>query len=423
MMDLDDLDLLRFLWVDNANVIRSKAVPLVGPRPALATLERAVRISQAQFALPVQADSVVFAAGLLPEHDVTLVPDWTSLRRMGGGQAAVACDILDGDRPWGHCPRSFLRRMDERAKTAGMEIRVGAELEFTLLRDGAPIDNTAFAQDAAFDLDADVIRDVLHALQRQDLPVAQCHPESGPGQWEISLRHAPVVGAADAIVGARQTIRAVAHRHGMTVNFLPVTSPDGVGSGMHVHVSFTGDPGDGFGQYGGAFMAGVLANQPALLAATAPSLLSLRRFRPHYWAGAFLGWGDDNKEAPLRVVPTGSGAPRDVEYKASDATANPYVLLGCLLAAGLNGLETDAELPPPLVGDPGLLSDAERADLGIEPIPGDPREVLRAFRSSAVFAEAMGELHDSYCAVKQAEHDDLRGLDFEALAKLMMDRV
>jgi glutamine synthetase len=112
-----------------------------------------------------------------------------------------------------------------------------------------------------------------------------------------------------------------------------------------------------------------------------------------------------------------------VEYKASDATANPYVLLGCLLAAGLNGLETDAELPPPLVGDPGLLSDAERADLGIEPIPGDPGAVLKAFRSSAVFAEAMGELHDSYCAVKQAEHDELLGLDLEALAKLMMDRV
>lgn len=423
MVDLEDVDLLRFLWVDNANVIRSKSVPMVGSTPPWSTLDRAVRISQAQFALPVYADAVVFATGLLPEHDVTLAPDWTTLRQVSDGQAVVACDIVDGDRPWAHCPRTFLRRMDDRARDAGMDIRVGTEMEFSLLRDGVPIDNAAFAQDAAFDLDADVMRSVLRALRDQDVGVAQCHPESGPGQWEISLQHLPVVGAADAIIATRQTVRAVAARHGMTVSFLPMNAPDGVGAGMHVHLSFTGDPDDGFGQYGAPFIAGVLDHLPALLAATAPSLLSLRRFRPHYWAGAYQGWGNDNKEAPLRVVATDAGPPRDVEYKAGDATANPYVMLGCLLAAGLDGVATGAELPPPLVGDPGLLSDSERAELGINAMPSDPAEVLARFRSSPVFAEAMGDLHVSYSAVRQAEHDHLLGEDFQTLVDLVADRI
>lgn len=421
MSDLSGLDLLRFLWVDNANVIRSKAVPLFGADPG--DLDSAVRISQAQMALPIHADAVVASTGLLPTHDVTLVPDWSTLRTVAATQGAVCCDMYDGDVPWGHCPRSFLRRMDQRASAAGMRLRVGSELEFTLLRDGRPIDAFAYAQDAAFDIDAAVITDLLSTLHAQGVAVAQCHPESGPGQWEISLRHLPVVEAADAIVGARQVIRAVAARHDMTVSFLPLVTADGVGAGMHLHLSFTGDDDDGFGSYGEPFMAGVLAAMPALLAATAPSVLSLDRFRPHYWAGAFLGWGRENKEAPLRVVPTGAGAPRDVEYKASDATANPYISLGCLIAAGLDGVERSAALPPELVGDPGLLSDAERVAAGIVAMPDNPAEVLASFHDAPLFADAMGALHSSYCEVQRAGQEQLLGLGFDEVAAVMIDRI
>lgn len=418
LADLDDLDLLRFLWVDNANIIRAKSVP-----SPTGDLERAVRISQAQFALPVYADEVVVEAGLLPTHDVTLVPDWGTLRRFDNGQGVVNCTIYDGKQPWEHCPRSFLTRMDAAATAVGLQVRVGTELEFTLLRDGIPIDTVAYAQDAAFDLDAAVVQDILHVLAAQGVQVAQCHPESGPGQWEISLVHLPVLAAADAIVAVRQVVRAVAARHGMTVNNLPLVTADSVGAGMHVHLSFANDPDDGFGEFGYPFIAGVLAAMPGLLAATAPSPLSLLRFRPRYWAGAYVGWGIDNKEAPLRVILTDDRRPRDVEYKSADITANPYILLGCLLSAGLDGVRREAVPPDPIDGDPGLLDDSQRAAMGLLEMPKDQTEVLAAFSESPTFAKAMGALHTSYAAVQSAGHEHFKGMAFEDIAAAMVNRI
>ena len=175
--ELADIDLLRYLWVDNANVIRSKAVYLPPLREALTadagTLDRAVQISQAQFALPVTGDSVVVATGLLPTHDVTLVPDWHSLRALPYAPrcAAVACDIYDGESP-GAGPRGFLRRMSRRAAEAGLTVLVGPELEFMLLTraaDGSvePADATVFCQDSAADLHAAVVADLAAALSVQ----------------------------------------------------------------------------------------------------------------------------------------------------------------------------------------------------------------------------------------------------------------
>jgi glutamine synthetase len=418
---LDDLDLLRFLWVDNANLIRAKAVSLLSePRP---NLERTVRISQAMMAMPAFADTVIEQTGLLPTHDVTLVPDWTTLRRVGHRQAVVSCDIFDGEAPWAHCPRSFLRRMNDRARAAGMSIRAGTELEFSLLRDGAPIERSSFAQDWAFDAMAPLVHDLLTGLRAQAVDVAQIHPESGDGQWEISLRPLPIVQAADTIVASRQIIRAVAADHGMTVNFLPMTDAEAVGAGMHVHMSFTGDDSDGFGPFGDPFIAGVVEHLLPLVAATAPSPLSTARFRPRYWAGAFVGWGDDNKEAPLRVIRTDEGEPRDVEFKASDASANPYILLGCLLAVGLDGIARQVQLPAPLVGDPGLLTEAERHSQGIVAMPTDPFMALAEFQASGLFREAMGALHHSYCAVRRAELDHLRDLDIEDVIAVLVDKI
>jgi glutamine synthetase len=313
--------------------------------------------------------------------------------------------------------------MHDKAEAAGLTIRVGTEFEFTVLRDGQPIDSSAFAQDWAFDTTASVVHDLLSGLRSIGLQVAQIHPESGDGQWEISLRPLPVVASADAIVATRQVIRAVTARHGLSVTFLPMTNAEAVAAGMHLHLSFTGDDNDGFGGYGAPFIAGAVDHLPALVAATAPSPLSTARFRPRYWAGAFVGWGEDNKEAPLRVIRTDSGAARDVEYKASDACANPYIMLGCLLAAGLDGIERGATLPAPLVGDPGLLSEEQRLAQGIVAMPSDPLAALATFRETRLFSEAMGALHHSYCTVRQAELEFLQDLSVDEVISVLVDRI
>lgn len=448
---LGTADLLRYLWVDNSNTIRAKGVYLPPVRETAASaapaalrplLERAVSISQAQYALPVMADAVVFEAGLLPLHDVTLVPDWDTLRALpySAGMAAVACDLYDGDEPWEFCPRGFLRRMVAAAEGAGLVVRAGVELEFVLLTPAgaatggahpglastaAPVavDRAPFALDAAFDTHREVLLGIAAALRAQGVDVAQMHPEAAAGQLEISLRHLPPLAMADAVVAARQTVHAVAAKHGLLASFLPVVDADDVASGMHVHLSLTGEATDGLGPQGDSFLAGILEHLVALLAVTAPTPMSLARFRPHYWAGAFIGWGPENKEAPLRVVPGTSGRPRDVEFKALDASANPYLALAALLAAGLDGVARGATLPPALPGDPGLLSDADRAAAAIARMPTDPAVTLDALAADRALGEAWGERpRAAYLAVKRAETAALAGLAPSDRRALLLER-
>ena len=412
------------LWVDHGAVIRGKVARSPG----------VVRMSQAQMAIPVHADVVVPAAGLLPVHDVELVADWDALRMLPyrPGHAAVACDIYDGGQPWAHCPRGFLRRVDESAQKSGFHVRCGVEMEFTLLgeqhadaqADGlVAVDDTTFCMDAAFDEAGDVIEEIVEAIEEQGLVVAQFHPESGPGQWEISLAPLPLLAAADGIVALRQTIRSIARKHQLRPSFLPLLTAQGAGGGMHLHLSLMGDS-PGLGPHGEEFCAGILDHLGELLGATAPSPISLMRFRPHYWVGAFAGWGVQNKEAPLRVVAGDDGSWRDVEFKAADATANPYIALGCVVAAGLDGVNKGAHLPPPLDGDPGLLPDSERAALNAWPLAGGPRESLAKFAASATLQDAMGqEFHSGYVAVRQADLDAIDGWSFEDIRDLWLSRM
>ena len=438
---------LRYVWVDNSNVIRAKAVNL---EVAGGSLDRAVHVSQSQLAQPAVADEVVLEAGLLRTRDLTMRPDWETLRVLPWhpGHAAVVCDFGDDEATGdddvaagdpvvegeaaapgvsAYCPRGFLQRMAARADAAGFDVLVGVEVEFALLRRGQaglePADTASFAMDSAYDANAGVIDRMVRALGEQGVPVAQFHPESGFGHWELSLAPLAPLAAADAIVAVRQTVRALAAEAGYEVSFLPVLSPTESGCGLHVHLSLTGDAGDGLGEHGGAFIAGVLDHIEALLAVTAPSPLSMVRFRPHFSVGAFQGWGVGNKEAPLRVIASAGGAWRDVEFKAADATANPYTALGALLAVGLDGVQRELALPPEIQGDPACLTAAERAAMRIRPMPQDSQAVLAVFAKSDVLAQAMGEpLHRVFGMVRGDELRRLGELSFEEQVALLVSR-
>ena len=433
-------DSVRFRWCDNGNLVRSKAVDLPSLRAArpdatdrdvLDELGRCVSFSQAQMAIPSVADEVVGAAGLPPVHDIALRPDWSTLVAIphAPGHLWVDVDMVDDGAPWGHCPRGFVRRMEAAALDAGLQVRIGAELELHLLHPPdtptaplRPADSSPFALDRAIDQHRELVRAVTSSLLEQGIGIAQHHAESGPGQYELSLRPTTPLHLADAVVSARETIRAIAHRHGLVASFLPHPG-EGLGTAsMHLHMSLGPDPVDGLGPRGEGFVAGLLEHLTPLLAATCPTPGSYRRFRPHTWVGAYSGWGRGNKEVPLRLVEVPDGGVRDLELKAIDGTANPYVAVGCVLAAGLDGLGRSLTPPPELRTDPGDLDDAERAAAGIEPLPRDPSTPLDAFEASGLFREAMGPLHRSYCAVKRAEHAHLLALGPRGEVFLLLSR-
>ncbi len=153
----------------------------------------------------------------------------------------------------------------------------------------------------------------------------------------------------------------------------------------------------------------MLAHLPGLCGLTAPSFNSYHRIVPQYWAGAFTCWGHDNREAPLRMPSLFAGmeeASTNLELKASDATCNPYLAIGGLIAAGLDGIERGLEPPDPVEVDPATLSDGEREALGVRRLPATQEEALDALEADDVLVGALGPvLAGSYLTVRRSEGD------------------
>ena len=151
----------------------------------------------------------------------------------------------------------------------------------------------------------------------------------------------------------------------------------------------------------------MLAHLPGLLALTTPSVNSFRRLQPHYWSSAYTAWGIENREAAVRVPSRywdDEEGSANLELKASDASANPYISLGGVMAAALDGIERGLDPGEPVDQDPGNLTDAERAARGIRRFPETAGEALDELERDDVLMDALGRpLGDEYLKVRRAE--------------------
>ena len=244
----------------------------------------------------------------------------------------------------------------------------------------------------------------------------QLHPEYAAGQYEVSVGVADPVTAADRSVLVRQTIRAVSQRHGLRASFAPSVVAGTVGNGGHLHLSAWRDGRNLFAggdrRYGmtadaEAFTAGVLEALPALCAVSVPHPAGYLRLVPSHWSGAYQCWGRETRESALRLV-TGMVGARErsanLELKAVDLAANPYLLIGCTLAAGLDGLARGLDLPEEITGDPARYDADELTARGVARLPGSLPEATAAFEKSAVLTGALGPLGtEAVVTVRHAE--------------------
>jgi glutamine synthetase len=427
---------VRILWCDNANIIRSKAVH----RGSLADyLQHGVGISAAQQAIPVMYDAPAAGSGLGPVGEVRLVPDWDTLTALpyAPNHARVMGDMVKDNSPWNLCPRNFLKRMVADAKSEGLEIIAAFENEFYFLRptsDGfVPADETVFASAYAMDLHRKVIDDIAEALVEQGMLVEQYYPESGPGQQEISILYTHALAAADQQIAFRETVKAIALQHNLIASFLPKIFADKAGSGCHLHLSLWHDgqnllpnlesPGE-LSTIARRFIAGILHHLPALMAITTPSTNSYRRILPHSWSGAFRCWGIDNREAAVRVPSNPEElSPTHFELKTVDATANPYLALGAIIAAGLDGIRHCFDLAEPVLVDPGTLTEVERNNRLIDRLPINLGEAIEHLSADKILLNAFGtELAQAYLAVRKAEWEAMKDWELEEEVKLLLER-
>lgn len=418
-------------YVDTAGVGRVKTVPVARLRQAVAW---GVGMSPV-FDTFLADDSVVTTDVLgSPDGDLRLYPDLDRLVVLAGqpGWAWAPVDRITQEGT-GHpaCSRTFLRRIvTDAAERHGITFRAAVEVEWAAGLGSAPdgefvpaVSGPAYGAVRQVEL-SDYGADLLAACAAQGIDVEQFHPEYAAGQFELSVGPLDPVAAADRSVLVRQTVRAVAQRHGLRVSFAPAVSAEGVGNGGHLHLSgwrdgrnlHAGGPGPyGMTERAESFAAGILAHLPALTAVTAPSPASYLRLKPSRWAGVFTAWGRERREAAVRVV-TGTAGHREqaanLEVKPVDLAANPYLALGCVIAAGLDGITSAAALPEEITGDPVRLGAEEAAARGVRRLPTSLPEAVAEFRADAVLRAALGEvLADAVTAVRLGEAAAVDGLD------------
>ncbi|TML94515.1 MAG: glutamine synthetase [Actinobacteria bacterium] len=415
------LRLVRFLWCGNDGTVRAKASSLHG-------LEGRIR-SGIGLTVAMQAmnslDQLQPVEGMGPVGEIRLVPDPETFRVLPYAPRTGAMLVdqvqLDGE-PAPVSQRTFLTRMEERLAERGTRLEAAFENEFSLATkvDGAfvPIDSGLCFSTISATAAQGYIEELAGALDAQRIVLEQYYSELGHGQHEISTQHAPALRAADEQLLVRETIRGVAARHGLVASLAPKPWPENAGNGGHIHFSLWDDDAnwnrfhdesaaDRLSAEARSFIAGVLAHLPGLCGLTAPSFNSYHRILPQYWAGAFACWGHDNREAPLRVPSVFWGmeeASTNVELKAADASSNPYLAVGGLIAAGLDGLERGLEPPEPVEVDPATIDERERAERGIIRLPATQEEALDALEGDRVLIGALGPvLAQSYLAVRRSE--------------------
>ena len=414
-------------WVNHAGAPLVKVVPL-----ASFDVAAAVGVGFSPVSDAFRADGAIDPAHRLarPDGDLRLRADAAALAVLdpGSGWAWAPGERFErSGEPYAGDQRHRCRLQQEQLRQAGLELQAGFELEWLVASadpEGEPqpdLPGGPYGADRLME-GLDYATALLDGLEAAGISWLQFHPEYGAGQFELSLAPGTPLEAADRLVHARLVIQRVTRRLGWRCSFSPKPSLERVGNGGHLHLSLQrdglpllqgGDGPGGLSDAGGAVLAALLEELPALLALACPLAISYRRLAPGSWSAPFQVWGLENREAALRLIPTAAdGAAAHLELKVVDLAANPYLLLAAVQAVALAGLDQARPLPPPVSGDPAHLPAGAALRL-----PASLAEASAAFAASALLRQAFGEeLHGSLLDSQAAEVRRCAGLSDAELA-------
>ena len=332
--------------------------------------------------------------------DFVMTPDLATLRRVPWleGTALVLCDVgwADG-KPVVASPRQVLKTQVERAEAAGFEPKFGSELEFYLFGESYAEAHAKHYRDLtpsvpyildyhvlATTYDEPLIRQIRNGMQAAGVPVESSKGEAWPGQQEINFRYADAVTMADNHVIYKNGAKEIAHLNGRSITFMAKPDHGWIGNSCHIHSSLWRDGENAFAGESDVFkryVAGQIAGARELALFLAPTINSYKRYAAGSWAPTTLAWGHDNRTCGFRIV--GHGKSLRAETRIPGGDVNAYLAFAALLAAGLDGIERELELPPPLEGN-AYESDAER-------FPGSLREAIEALEQGSLARATLGD--------------------------------
>jgi glutamine synthetase len=398
-----------------------------------------------------------FAAGDIgqgpDDPDMIAMPDPTTLTILPWRPtvARFACNVTVEGEEWDYCPRTILRRALAAAAEKGYEMRIGAELEYFLLRRGAdgnleladPLDTL---DQPCYDMRAltrnlDFVSEVSRAVTDLGWDNYATDHEDANGQFEQNFQFADALTTCDRAVFFRYMVESLAQQRGLIATFMPKPFAHLTGNGCHFHVSlwkddknvFECDPSEdkrglGLTDLGYNFIGGLKAHAKAYIALTAPTVNSYKRLvvgaptSGATWAPAYISYGYNNRTQMLRVPAAGR-----VEDRTVDGSCNPYLAATAMLTAGLDGIERGLDPGDPNSSNLYTLDPGERESQGIDLLPANLLDATRELEGCDVLRKALGKTRDGdyidyYVSVKrrewQAAHEQITDWELKRYLQL-----
>ena len=359
---------------------------------------------------------------LRPDLDTFVIFPW---RPQQGKVARLICDVYIPDgTPFEGDPRYILKKAINKAEAMGYTMNVGPECEFFLFEvdnDGNPTlktnDKGSYFDLGPIDLGENARRDMTLALEDMGFEIETSHHEVAAGQNEIDFKYADALVTADNVTTFKYVVKSIAQRHGLYATFMPKPLHGVNGSGMHVNISLIKDGKNAFyneeDQLGLSsvaynFIAGVLKHIKEICPITNPLVNSYKRLVPDYEAPVYIAWSAKNR-SPLIRVPSARGEGTRIEFRSPDPSSNPYLVLACLLLAGLEGIKDNLEPPKCIDRNIFNLSREERKRENIENLPESLHEAIAYMQKSDLVKEALGKnTFEYYIKAKEVEWDNYR---------------
>jgi glutamine synthetase len=372
----------------------------------------------------------------IQESDMRLVVDpgsyavlpWTpaELKR-----ARMFCDIfLPNGQPFPGDPRGVLKsKLVELKAKHGFIYNIGPEPEFFLFLKNTnssvhpvPHDVGGYFDFSANDEAVQVRTELMEALNIMGLDIEVGHHEAAIGQHEIDFHFTDALTTADNVLTLKYAVKALAAKHGLIASFMPKPVFGINGSGMHCHQSFFSTVGENLfyeetdpvklSPIAYHVIAGQLKHARALSAIVAPSVNSYKRLVPGYEAPVYIGWAQINRSALIRIPHHYEDNNKSVriELRCPDPSSNPYLAFNAMLAAAMDGVESNIPCPKPL-NDINVyeLTKEERTNLGIDTLPGSLIEAIQELNGDKVILDALGPvLIQAFLKAKLAEWEDYR---------------
>jgi glutamine synthetase len=316
--------------------------------------------------------------------------------------AAMFCDIFTPDgAPFPGDPRAVLKRQLSRYEALGITPLIAPEMEFFLFRNDTapePLDRGGYFDVTTMDVSSDFRRRVVHYLEELGIPVEESHHEVAASQHEIDLADAEALMMADSVMTFRLTVKEAARELGLYATFMPKPIQAAWGSGMHSHLTLlqegrnalAGDHPSGLSPAGRGFVAGILAHACEIVAVTNQWVNSYKRLVAGFEAPVLACWGRHNRSALVRIPPARDGSVR-VEVRLPDPACNPYLAFAVILAAGLDGIGSETELPPEAPENLEDLSPSELQAASIRPLPQTLADAVAEMRASELVCSALGD--------------------------------